>query len=108
MMHHNEVELKYQLRSMSATVYKMADDTVVLKSYDTIVAMELPDGTLVYSTVWTSTDGSMATKRHISVWSGMPIKVIREGLKKHRFRTWNDVNKDYLRAIEVATGGHIE
>lgn len=103
------VERKYQLGSMNATVYKMADGTEVLKSYDTIVAMALPGGTLVFSTVWTSTDGSLATKRHISAWSGgTPIKVIREGLKEHWLRTWNDVDKDYLRAIEVATGGHIE
>lgn len=103
----NPVESKHQLRHMSATVYKLADGAQVLKSYDTIVALELPDGTLAFSAVWTSKDGSMTTKRHITTWSGTPIKVIRNGLKNHLYRTWDDVNSDYLRAIEVATGGRI-
>ena len=108
MIRMNHVERKHQLRSMSATVYLMSNGTEVLKSYNTIVAMRLPDGTYAYSTVWTSTDGSMTTKRHITTWSGTPIKAIRNGLKNHLYRTWSDVNKDYLRAVEVATGGHIE
>lgn len=103
----NAVVRKHQLRHMSATVYYMSDGAEVLKSYDTIVAMELPDGTLAYSTVWTSTDGSVSTKRHITTWSGAPIKVIRHGLKSHLYKTWTDVDKDYLRAIADATGGHI-
>jgi hypothetical protein len=107
MMKHNAVERKHQLRRMSATVYHMADGAEVLKSYNTIVAMELPDGTLAFSTVWTSTDGSMTTKRHITTWSGTPINAIRNGIKSHLYSTWADVDKDYLRAIEVATGGHI-
>lgn len=108
MIRMNHVERKHQLRSMSAMVYRMADGAEVLKSYDTIVAIELPDGTLAFSRYWTSTDGSMTTKRHISVWSGTPINAIRNGLKNHLYKTWNDVDKDYLRAIEVATGGRIE
>lgn len=100
----NHVERKHRLRSMSATVYKMADGTEVLKSYDTIVAMRLPDGTFAFSPVWTSTDSSMTTKRHISTWSGMPIKGIRDGLENHWYRTWDDVDSDYLRDIEVAIG----
>lgn len=108
MIHHNSVTCKHQLRSMSAMVYRMADGTEVLKSYNTIVAMRLPDGTFAYSTVWTSVDGSMTTKRHITTWSGTPLKAIRNGLKNHWYRTWGDVNKDYLRAIEVAIGSRIE
>lgn len=107
MIRMNHVERKHQLRSMSATVYRMSDGAEVLKSYDTIVAIELPDGTTAYSTVWTSTDGSMTTKRHITTWSGTPINAIRNGLKNHLYRTWSDVDSDYLRAIEVATGGRI-
>ena len=107
MIRMNHVERKHQLRSMSATVYRMSDGAEVLKSYDTIVAIELPDGTVAYSTIWTSTAGSMTTKRHITTWSGVNIKSIREGLKEHLYRTWADVDKDYLRAIEVATGGRI-
>lgn len=103
----NHVVSKHQLRSMSAYVYKMEDGTEVLKSYDTIVAIELPDGTIAYSTYWTSTDGSMATKHHITTWSGTPLKAIRDGIKSHLYRTWADVDKDYLRALEVATGGRI-
>ena len=53
MIHHNAVERKHQLRSMSATIYRMADGAEVLKSYDTIVAIELPDGTLAFSRYWT-------------------------------------------------------
>lgn len=102
------VELKHQLRRMSAMVYRMADGAEVLKSYNTIVAMKLPDGTIAYSPFWTSTDGSTTTKRHISVWSGTPINAIRNGLKSHLYKTWSDVDSDYLRTIEVATGGHIE
>lgn len=108
MIRMNHVLRKYQLRSMSATVYHMSDRSEVLKSYDTIVAIELPDGTIAYSTFWTSTDGSRTTKRHITTWSGTPINAIRDGLENHLYKTWNDVDKDYLRAIEVATGGHIE
>ena len=104
----NHVERKHQLRHMSATVYHMADGAEVLKSYNTIVAMKLPDGTIAYSPVWTSTDGSTTTKRHITTWSGTPINAIRNGLKNHLYKTWNDVDSDYLWAIEVATGGHIE
>lgn len=63
MIHRNSVTCKHQLSSMSATVYLMSDGAEVLKSYDTIVAMKLPDGTIAYSPVWTSTDGSMTTKR---------------------------------------------
>lgn len=103
----NHVVRKHQLRSMSAYVYKMEDGAEVLKSYDTIVAIALPDGTIVYSTIWTSTAGSMTTKRHITTWSGTPLKAIREGIKSHWYRTWADVDKDYLRTIEVATGGRI-
>lgn len=108
MIRMTHVERKHRLKSMSATVYKMTDGTEVLKSYDTIVAIELPDGTIAYSTYWTSTNGSMTTKRHITTWSGTPINAIRNGLKNHLYRTWADVDKDYLRAIEVATGGRIE
>lgn len=103
----NHVERKQRLKSMSAYVYKMTDGAEVLKSYDTIVAIELPDGSIAYSTYWTSKDGSMATKRHITTWSGTPLKAIRDGIKSHWHRTWADVDKDYLRAIEVATGGRI-
>ena len=108
MIHHNAVTRKHQLKHMSAMVYHMADGAEVLKSYNTIVAMELPDGTIVYSPVWTSTDGSMTTKRHITTWSGTPINAIRNGLKNPLYKTWSDVDSDYLRAIEVATGGRIE
>ena len=107
MIRMNLVERKHRLKSMSAYVYKMADGAEVLQSYNTIVAIELPDGTTAYSPVWTSPVGSMTTKRHITTWSGMPINEIRERLKKHLYRTWSDVDKDYLRAIEVATGGRI-
>lgn len=108
MIRMNHVARKHQLRSMSATVYKMEDGTEVLKSYDTIVAMRLPDGTFAFSIFWTSTDGSMTTKRHITTWCGTPIKAIRDGIKDHWYRTWGDVNSDYLRAIEVAIGSRIE
>lgn len=108
MIRMNHVERKHQLRHMSAMVYRMADGTEVLKSYDTLVAMRLPDGTFAYSTVWTSTDGSVSTKRHIATWSGTPINAIRNGIKSHLYRTWGDVDSDYLSAIEDATGGHIE
>ena len=105
----NPVESKHQLRSMSATVYKMADGTEVLKSYDTIVAMHFIDGTYTFSCYWTSKDGSMTTKRHITTWCGRDIKTIRTGIMCHHplFRTFADVDTDYLRAIEVATGGRI-
>lgn len=104
----NHAVCKHQLRHMSAYVYKMSDGAEVLKSYDTIVAIELPDGTTAYSTFWTSSDGSQTTKRHINTWSGMPINAIRNGLKNHLYKTWSDVDVDYLRVIEVATEGHIE
>ena len=103
----NHVERKHQLRHMNAMVYHMADGAEVLKSYSTIVAMKLPNGTIAYSPVWTSTDGSVSTKRHIATWSGTRINAIRNGLKNHLYKTWNDIDSDYLRAIEVATGGHI-
>lgn len=107
MIRMNHVVREYQLGSMSATVYFMSDGAEVLKSYNTIVAMKLPWGTIVYSPFWTSTDGSTTTKKHISTWSGMPINAIRNGIKSYLYRTWADVDSDYLRAIEVATGGHI-
>lgn len=107
MIHHNAVERKHQLRSMSATIYRMADGAEVLKSYDTIVAIELPDGTLAFSRYWTSPDGSMTTKRHITTWCGRDIKTVRAGVMRHLFKTFVDVSNDYLRAIEVATGGRI-
>lgn len=107
MIRMNHVARKHQLKHMSATVYKMEDGTEVLKSYDTIVAMRLPDGTFAFSTYWTSKEGSTTTKRHISTWFGAPIASIRDNLK-HWYRTLDDVNSDYLRAIAVATGGRID
>lgn len=104
----NHVVRKHQLRSMSATVYRMADGAEVLKSYDTIVAIELSDGTLAFSRYWTSPDGSNTTKRHITTWCGRDIKNVRAGVMRHLFKTFTDVDSDYLRAIEVATGGRID
>ena len=103
----NHVASKYQLRSMSAMVYKMTDGAEVLQSYNTIVALRLADGQFAFSSVWTSKDGSMTTKRHIGTWSGKSIKAIRDGIKKHCYKTFEDVNKDYLRAIKMATYGRI-
>lgn len=108
MIRMNHVARKHQLKHMSATVYEMEDGTEVLKSYDTIVAMRLPDGTFAFSTYWTSKEGSTTTKRHISTWCGEPITSIRYYLKYQWHRTWDDINSDYLRAIEVATGGRID
>lgn len=108
MTHHNCVISGHQLRRMSAYVYKMSDGAEVLKSYDTIVAIALPGGTLAFSRYWTSPDGSTTTKRHITTWCGRDIKTIRAGVIRHLFKTFADVDYDYLRAIEVATGGHIE
>lgn len=102
------VASKQQLRSMSAMVYHMTDGAEVLKSYKTIVAMKLPDGTIAFSLVWTSKDASYTTKRHITTWCGMPINAIRNGLKNHIYKTWTDVDSDYLQDIEMVTGGHIE
>lgn len=107
MIRMNHVARKHQLRSMSATVYKMEDGAEVLKSYDTIVAMRLPDGTFAFSTFWTSKEGSTTTKRHIATWCGAPITSIRDDLKHHWYSTLDELDKDYLRAIEVATGGRI-
>lgn len=104
----NHVASKHQLKHMSATVYKMEDGTEVLKSYDTIVAMRLPDGNFAFSAYWTSKAGSATTKRHISTWCGAHITSIRDDLKHHWYMELHDINKDYLRAIEVATGGRID
>lgn len=103
----NPVASKHQLKHMSATVYKMADGAEVLKSYDTIVAMKLPDGTYAFSIFWTSKEGSATTKRHIATWCGAPIASIRSDLKYHWYPALSELDKDYLRAIEVATGGRI-
>lgn len=108
MIRMNHVERKHQLRSMSATIYRMADGAEVLKSYDTIVAIALPDGTLAFSRYWTSPDGSMTTKRHITTWCGRDIKSVRAGIMRHLFKTFIDVDSDYLRAIEVAIGSRID
>ena len=103
----NYVVRKNQLRSMSAMVYHMSDGAEVLKSYDTIVALELPDGTLVFSRYWTSKDGTATTKRHITTWCGRDIKTVRAGVIKHLFKTFADVDSDYLKVIEDATGGAV-
>ena len=108
MIRMNHVVRQHQLKHMSAMVYHMSDGAEVLKSYDTVVAIELPDGTLVFSRYWTSPDGSTATKRHITTWCGRDIKTVRAGVIKHLFKTFTDVDSDYLRAIGVATRGHIE
>ena len=107
MIRMNHVERKHQLRRMKATVYHMADGAEVLKSYNTIVAIKLSDGTLAFSHYWTSPDGSMTTKRHITTWCGRDIKTVRAGVLKHLFWTLDYVDSDYLRALEVATGSHI-
>lgn len=103
----NPVKVKRQLKSMSAYVYIIADGAEVLKSYDTVVAISLPDGKTAFSAFWTSTDGSNTTKRHIIEWAGTYIKDIREGLKDHTYKTLEELDKNYLRAISTAVGGRI-
>ena len=102
-----KINTEYQLRHMSAMVYKMADGAEVLKSYDTIVAMRLPDGTFAFSRYWINSDASYITKHHITTWCGKSLATLRKGLKRYWFAPLLEIDVAYLRAIEMATGGHI-